>query len=85
MTRAGWCAVIFAVIATPMLQGCFTAAAVGVGAAVTSANDRRTSGTQIEDEGIELRASNRISDRFGNRVHVNVTSFNLNTANANTA
>ena len=27
--------------------------------------DRRTTGTQIDDEGIELRASSRISERFG--------------------
>ena len=33
-------------------------------------------GTQVEDEGIELRAVNRINERFGDKVHVNVTSFN---------
>ncbi|WP_311222965.1 MULTISPECIES: BON domain-containing protein [unclassified Acidovorax] len=40
------------------------------------ATDRRTAGTQVEDEGIELRATNRIRDTLGDRVHVNVTSFN---------
>jgi osmotically-inducible protein OsmY len=40
------------------------------------ASDRRTSGSQVEDEGIELRASSRIRDNLGERVHVNVTSFN---------
>ena len=39
-------------------------------------NDRRTSGTQIEDEGIELRASNRITERWGDKVHVNVAAYN---------
>ena len=38
--------------------------------------DRRTAGTQIEDEGIELRAGNRIREVLGERVHVNVTSYN---------
>ena len=38
--------------------------------------DRRTSGAQLEDEGIELRASSRIRDNPGERVHVNVTSYN---------
>lgn len=38
--------------------------------------DRRTTGTQVEDEGIELRTSNRIRETLGERVHVNVTSFN---------
>lgn len=40
------------------------------------ASDRRTSGSQVEDEGIELRASSRIRDNLGERVHVNVTSYN---------
>ena len=38
--------------------------------------DRRTSGTQLEDEGIELRATNRISEVLGDKGHVNVTSYN---------
>ena len=58
------------------LAGCFPAVVAGGGAAVLSAQDRRTSGTQIEDEGIELRAGNRISERFGDKVHVNLTSYN---------
>ncbi|HET7199077.1 MAG TPA: BON domain-containing protein [Burkholderiales bacterium] len=51
---------------------------VGAGgaAAVTSLEDRRSTGAQIDDESIEIRASNRVSDRFGDRVHVNVTSYN---------
>jgi len=40
------------------------------------ATDRRTAGTQIEDEGIELRAGSGVSDNLGERVHVNVTSYN---------
>ena len=40
------------------------------------ATDRRTTGTQVEDEGIELRAANRIRENVGERVHINVTSFN---------
>jgi osmotically-inducible protein OsmY len=48
----------------------------GGAAAYSSLEDRRTTGTQIDDESIEVRASNRISDRFGSRVHVNVTSYN---------
>ncbi len=48
------------------------------GAAMTAmvAVDRRTSGIQLEDEGIELRAANRIREALGGRVHVNVTSYN---------
>lgn len=40
------------------------------------AADRRTSGAQVEDEGIELRAVSRIRENLGDRVHVNVTSYN---------
>lgn len=40
------------------------------------ATDRRTTGTQVEDEGIELRSANRIREQLGDRVHVNVTSYN---------
>ena len=38
--------------------------------------DRRTSGAQLEDEGIELRATSRVRGTFGDRVHVNLTSYN---------
>ncbi len=58
------------------LQGCIELAVVGVGAALASIEDRRTTGAQLEDRGVELRAGNRIDDRHGERVHVNVTSFN---------
>jgi len=40
------------------------------------ATDRRTSGAQLEDEGIELRANSRIRASLGNATHVNVTSYN---------
>ena len=58
------------------LSGCLGVAAVGVGTAVISAVDRRTTGAQVDDEGIELRASNRVNERFGDKVHVNITSYN---------
>ncbi|MDD2811215.1 BON domain-containing protein, partial [Rhodoferax sp.] len=57
-------------LAVPMMMG---GAMVGGGLVAT---DRRTSGTQLEDEGIELRAASRIRDNLGDRVHVNVTSYN---------
>ena len=39
-------------------------------------SDRRTSGAQLEDEGIELRAISRIRSNLGERGHINVTSYN---------
>ena len=53
----------------PLVMG---GAAVGTLVAV----DRRTSGTQLEDEGIEFRAANRLHGLYGDRAHVNVTSWN---------
>ncbi len=58
------------------LSGCFELTAVGAGAAVLTIEDRRTTGSLVEDEGIELRATNRVSERFGDKVHINVTSYN---------
>ena len=57
-------------------QGCIPVIVGGTGAAVAMATDRRSSGTYVEDEGIEWKAGNRINERLGDKVHVNVTSFN---------
>jgi osmotically-inducible protein OsmY len=38
--------------------------------------DRRTSGAQLEDQAIELKAMNRVRDAIGDRGHVNATSYN---------
>jgi osmotically-inducible protein OsmY len=49
------------------------------GAAVGSMllfTDRRTSGAQLEDQAIELKARNRVRDVLGERGHVNATSYN---------
>lgn len=48
------------------------------GAVVTgmSAIDRRTSGAQVEDEGIELKVMSRVRESIGERGHVNATSYN---------
>jgi osmotically-inducible protein OsmY len=66
-----------AALAAGLLAGC-AVALIGAGgaAAYSTIEDRRSAGTRIEDEGIELRASNRIDQRYGFKVHVNVTSFN---------
>jgi osmotically-inducible protein OsmY len=59
------------------LQGCAPLLiGAGVGAGVVMADDRRTSATMLEDQTIEIKAANRIQERFGNEVRVSVTSFN---------
>ena len=65
-------------LSTLALQGCFPIVATGVGTGLLMAEDRRTSGTFIEDQGIELKAANRIDEKLKDQVHVNVTSYNRN-------
>jgi osmotically-inducible protein OsmY len=60
----------------PTLSGCFGAAVVGVGAGALVIADRRVAETYLADEGIEIRASNRIGEKLGDKGHVNVTSYN---------
>jgi len=67
---------LLASLAAAALGGC---AALVVGGAVGTAvmvSDRRTSGVQIEDQAIELKAVNRIREAVGERGHVNATSYN---------
>lgn len=61
---------------TLFLQGCFTLAASGIGAAALMVDDRRSTGVYVEDENVEWKARGRILDRFKD-AHVNVTSYNL--------
>jgi len=48
------------------------------GAVMTSVmvTDRRTTGTQVEDESIEIKVASAVRQDLGDRVHLNVTSFN---------
>jgi osmotically-inducible protein OsmY len=57
-----------------VLSGCVAAVVGGAGTAVLVGEDRRTVGTVTEDQGIELKAANRINDKFKD-AHINLTSF----------
>lgn len=61
----------------PLMQGCVPALIV-TGAAVTaiSAHDRRSTGTQADDETSEWKGSNRLPAQYRNSAHVNFTAFN---------
>jgi osmotically-inducible protein OsmY len=48
----------------------------GFASGVMVAMDRRTSGAQLEDQGIELRGANRIKEALGENARVSVTSYN---------
>jgi osmotically-inducible protein OsmY len=60
------------------LSGCVPLViGAGVVAGTTVATDRRSTGTQVDDEVIEDKASLAINDKFkGDTFHVNVTSYN---------
>ena len=75
MTRAV-CALLAAAVLGAGVAGCVPLVIGGAAIGGMMAVDRRTAGTQVEDEGIELRAVNRINADYGERVHINVTSFN---------
>jgi osmotically-inducible protein OsmY len=59
------------------LGGCAALVVGGVVAGtVMVATDRRSSGAQLNDEGIEIRSVNRLKEKFGERGNFNVTSYN---------
>jgi osmotically-inducible protein OsmY len=68
---------LLALAATSALSAC---APLLIGGAIWGGSlvvtDRRTSGTQLEDQGIELKSVRRITDVIAERGHVNVTSYN---------
>lgn len=75
MSRTVAAVVMLAVVV--MLSSCVPAIiAVGAGGAALVATDRRTAGAQVEDESIELKIVDQIRVLYGDRVHVNVTSYN---------
>jgi len=67
--------VALAALVVPILAGCFGAAAVGFGAGALMAADRRPSEIYIADEATEVRGGSRVGEKFGDKVHVNLTSY----------
>jgi osmotically-inducible protein OsmY len=58
------------------LSACVPLVVGGAAVSAMVAVDRRTSGAQLEDEGIELRGASRLRDAFGAAAHFNITSYN---------
>ena len=61
-----------------LLQGCAAAVVAGGATAVTSANDRRTLGAQIDDKNAVLKAQRALADDAltAEGSNINVTSYN---------
>jgi osmotically-inducible protein OsmY len=78
-TSASPLVVAVVLAATTLVTGC---GALVVGTAIVGgamiATDRRTSGAQVDDEVIELKANGRIGETFpnGDVVRINTTSYN---------
>ena len=65
-------------VALPALHGCVEAALLGTAAAtgVMSAHDRRSTGTQTDDETMEWKANNHVPAQYKDKAHANFTAFN---------
>ncbi len=73
--------VLLVLLLLPFFSGCALLVAAGVatvGTGVAVSQDRRTGGMLVEDQNIESKSNQRISEKMGDNAHVNVTSFNRN-------
>lgn len=73
-------AVAICLVCVPAIQGCtgLAAAATGAAAGTVVADDRRTPGTYVDDELIELklRAAIEQDEALSSQSHINATSYN---------
>lgn len=69
---------IIFLLGTALLQGCAGAVVGGAAASGAAVHDRRTVGTVVDDEIIELKAADSIfSDKeLYDNTHINITSYN---------
>ena len=71
--------IVILVLIISILNGCAAAVVTTGATGAAAAYDRRTAGTLIEDQTIELKAANAFFEdkEINNNAHVNVTSYNL--------
>src|SRR5256885_6372492 len=70
------CAVLAVASLGAALSGCVALVGGSAVMAGMSVADRRTTGTQVEDQGIELRANNRIAEVLGDKADRKSTRLN---------
>jgi osmotically-inducible protein OsmY len=70
------CAVLAAVAIGAALGGCVAVAGGALVGGSMMVVDRRTTGAQVDDQTIVLKASSAIGAAIGDRGHVNTTSYN---------
>lgn len=65
-----------AVLATTLLTGCIPLLVGGTAVGVGVAHDRRTAGTVVDDQTIELKIYSALDQQLPPGNHINVTSYN---------
>lgn len=67
-----------ALLLASLLSGCTAIAIGGATTGVAVVHDRRSTGTVIDDQTIELKALNALydNDKIWNNCHINITSYN---------
>lgn len=60
----------------PSLSGCATALVATGGVGVLALHDRRSFGTQTDDESTEWKAAARLPEKYRDSAHLNFTSYN---------
>jgi len=78
MRKSPLLAVLALIMGASMLLSACVPVVIGAAVAGTAlvVADRRSVGAQADDEAIELKIQNNIGGTFGDRVHVNATSYN---------
>jgi len=77
MIRGAMALVAALCAASIALAGCVPlVVGAAVGGTALVATDRRSVGAQADDEAIELKIAEQRNTRYGDRVHVNITSYN---------
>src|SRR5690242_5520986 len=77
MTKGGMLLAAALCAASVALSACVPLVVGGaVAGTALVATDRRSVGAQADDEAIELKIAEQRNTKYGDRVHVNVTSYN---------
>ncbi|RKZ98420.1 MAG: BON domain-containing protein [Gammaproteobacteria bacterium] len=70
--------ILLLIIPIILLQGCAAAVVTGAATGIAMAHDRRTSGSIIDDQGVEFKASSAIYENkeIHDQSNINITSYN---------
>ncbi len=75
--RTPWIALLLAAAPLWALQGCAPVIVAGAAAGTALvATDKRSAGAIVDDEAIEQKAVASTNEKWGDHIHLNVTSFN---------